>query len=177
MNIKYNDYELLYLINEKDDEAFEIMFEKYKPLIISKIKSFKIKPKNFDDFFQEGLIMLNVAINTYNTYKCKTFTRYFELILQRRIRDLLAKEKNYFYNVTVVDYIPIIKEPVYEEKKEFSYKGILTELEKKTFELIYENGKTIEEIANLFSCDQRKVYNAISRAKTKIKKMEKNKNG
>lgn len=40
---KYNDYELLYLIQEMDDEALDIMLKKYIPLIKARIKAFRIK--------------------------------------------------------------------------------------------------------------------------------------
>ena len=32
---EYNDYELLSFINEADEDANEILFEKYRPLIVS----------------------------------------------------------------------------------------------------------------------------------------------
>ena len=40
----YNDNELLYLFLEhSDEEAYRILIEKYKPLILSKIASFKVE--------------------------------------------------------------------------------------------------------------------------------------
>ena len=49
---KYNDYELLYLIYEMDDTALDIMFRKYISLIKARIKAFRIKPSNREDFLQ-----------------------------------------------------------------------------------------------------------------------------
>ena len=45
MNYKnYNDYELIYSVREKDDFAFDIIFEKYQPII----------KKFATDFFQRS---------------------------------------------------------------------------------------------------------------------------
>ena len=41
MRIEYNDNELLYLISEYDEAAFEILCEKYRPLIINRLKNIK----------------------------------------------------------------------------------------------------------------------------------------
>jgi len=43
MIYKYNDYELLYLIYEKQDEALELMFKKYESLIRTRIQKLSHK--------------------------------------------------------------------------------------------------------------------------------------
>ena len=43
--IQYNDYELLYLMNEFDEEAERLLFEKYTNLIKSRIYKFGIKER------------------------------------------------------------------------------------------------------------------------------------
>lgn len=173
MIYKYNDYELLYLIYEKQDEALEIMFKKYESLIKARIRDFHIKSKSFDDFFQEGLIMLKIAIETYDIYERKTFTKYFDLILQRKIREILARESKYFYNVVIQDNMDYllseVKEPTF--KIEENWKINLTTLERKVFELMYEGKKDISQIAKEIICDERKIYNAIYRAKKKIRQV------
>ena len=63
MIIKYNDNELLYLISEKDEVALEIMMNKYEPLIKSMLVRYKIKSKNFEDFYQK---MTNLRKNYPN---------------------------------------------------------------------------------------------------------------
>ena len=78
---QYNDYELLYLMNEFDEEAERIFFEKYTNLIKTRVNKFGIKSRYREDFVQEGLYMLVVAIRTYNEYSNKTFNKYFDLIL------------------------------------------------------------------------------------------------
>ncbi len=173
MIYKYNDYELLYLIYEKQDEALEIMFKKYESLIKARIRDFHIKSKSFDDFFQEGLIMLKIAIETYDIYERKTFNKYFDLILQRKIREILARESKYFYHVVIQDNMDYLLSEVKETtlKIEENWKTNLTTLEKQVFELMYESKKDIPAIAKEIICDERKIYNAIYRAKKKIRQI------
>ena len=70
---KYNDNELLYLLYEGEEVARQLLFKKYKFLIYKRLRAFRIKDKNFDDFFQEGLMALNDAINHFNPYYHKSF--------------------------------------------------------------------------------------------------------
>ena len=89
--IQYNDYELLYLMNEFDEEAEKILIEKYSVLIRFRIYKFKVKDRYIDDFMQEGLYMLLIAAKTYNEMSDKTFTKYFDLILQRKFQRLIER--------------------------------------------------------------------------------------
>ncbi|HOR17854.1 MAG TPA: sigma factor-like helix-turn-helix DNA-binding protein [Bacilli bacterium] len=173
MIYKYNDYELLYLIYEKQDEALELMFKKYESLIRTRIRDFHIKSKNYDDFFQEGLIMLKIAIETYDIYERKTFNKYFDLILQRKIREILTRESKYFYHVVIQDNMDYLLSEVKETsfKIEENWKVGLTALEKQVFEMMYESKKDISQIAKEILCDERKIYNAIYRAKKKIRRV------
>ena len=89
MNIRgYNDYELLYLINTGSDEALEIMLKKYEKLIYSMIHKFHVFNSNFDDAVQEARMSLLKSIRKYSEFENKTFTKFFELILERKLIDL-----------------------------------------------------------------------------------------
>ena len=101
MRIKYNDNELLYLISEYDEYAFELLCEKYKPLIINRLKKFRIQAVNFDDYYQECLMVLYSCCENYREDKCYTFNIYLDVSIQNKIRNLLRKDHNYFYNDSV----------------------------------------------------------------------------
>ena len=77
----YNDYELLYLIHTGCEEALDVMFKKYQGLIVNTINSFHIVSRMFEDFYQESLLVLNYAINTFDENKEASFFTYFELLL------------------------------------------------------------------------------------------------
>lgn len=171
--IKYNDYELLYLISEKNDYALEIMYKKYEPLIKKRIKDFKIKSRNREDYFQEGLWMLNIAIMKYDQNQRKTFNKYFDLILQRHFIHLLRSEKSYFYNTILTDNVELLGDCYYVENKYYQNEEDditnFSNFEKEIFYYYKDNIKP-REIAKVLNIPIKKVYDAICRIKKKSKK-------
>ena len=182
---QYNDYELLYLIYEGDEEALGIIFKKYDPLIKKKLYDFKIKNSLYDDFYQEGLIVLYVAVKTYNPSFNKTFTKYFELLLSRRIMTLLRDMKKEHEKVVVIES-DILK----DSSESFNYSdkmlsdnanhdillkdnnipsSMLTLSERDVLAMRYFKGKSSKEIADELNIDVKKVYNALYQAKKKIR--------
>lgn len=168
---KYNDYELLYLISEKDDIALDIMYQKYIPLIKSRIRSFKIKQWNQEDFFQEGLLALNKAIQTYRDDKNKTFNKYFDLILQRKFIQILRKESKNFYNVELVGSGEYLGED--SNIHDYNYieyidESIFSDFEKEVWECLKKGFKS-REIAQELNCKVKQIYDATDRIKKKVK--------
>lgn len=172
--IKYqiNDNELLYLIYEKNDYAFELLCEKYTPMIKRRIKDFRINPRYYDDYYQEALIMLDKAVKTYKDSMDKSFNKYFDLILQRRIIYLLKKENNYYLKVSLCEDVEALKlEETKEEKVEIELDySLLSDFEKEVFDKKYYQNIKIENIAKEYNTDARSIYNALSRAKCKLRK-------
>ena len=165
----YNDNELLYLIREKHDDALDIMFLKYSPLIKTRISKFRIQ-KDYEDFYQEGLIALNIAISRYIDLYDKTFNKYFDLILQRKFIQILKKETNNFYNVVYIDELNIIHEEKEKYTSNKTYQiGMLSDFEKHIFKFYSEYNLKAGEIANKLNIDVRRVYNALNRIKKKIR--------
>lgn len=75
-----NDNELVYLCCENSEEAYNTIINKYKPIILSTVKQYmkelNIIGSEINDFYQEGLIGLMTAINTYDETKDTTFYTY-----------------------------------------------------------------------------------------------------
>lgn len=168
---QYNDYELLYLIQENCDIALDIMFKKYVPLIKSRIRSFHIKEWNKEDFFQEGLISLYKAITTFREDKNKTFTKYFDLILQRKYIQILRKESNNFYNVDLIGAGEYLSEPIicFEDNlTEVMKECIFSEFEAEVLKNLRLGAKA-REIALILGCRPKQVYDATDRIKKKVK--------
>ncbi|MGD9604900.1 MAG: sigma factor [Bacilli bacterium] len=170
---QYNDYELLYLINENDDWALDVMFQKYIPLIKTRIRGFKIKYWNYDDFFQEGLIMLHRAIQTFNPDSRKTFNKYFDLILQRKFIQILKKESNHFYNVDLVGIGETLMETTNFPQPIIDYQEIINKCHFSKFESKVLNfltqGEKIIYIANTLNVTVKQVYDANDRIRRKMK--------
>ena len=173
MRIEYNDNELLYLISEYDEAAFEILCEKYRPLIINRLKKFRIQPKNFEDYYQECLMVLYSCCNNYREDKNNTFNLYLDISIQNKIRNLLRKEHNYFYGVTLVE-LDKIDGVIFKDKDDLDYSknhdGFLNRirnlLEKEVMSL-FLNGHNIKDIARALKIPSQRVYYIIGKYRPK----------
>ena len=88
----YNDYELVYEIREQNEDAYNIMMQKYSTLInkyaslyYSKAKSYKIE---YDDLVQEGYIGLFQAIDSYDENSSLFYT-FASLCIKREMERLI----------------------------------------------------------------------------------------
>lgn len=171
---KYNDFELLYLIAENNEHALEIMFEKYTNLIKKRIELFKIQSRLVDDFIQEGLLVLNKAINKYDENYKKTFTRYFDELLQWRFMEILRKEKEYFYNVSLVEDLYYLADETKFFDEEVKDSVNIDDVYFSDFEmLVYEykflKYKKTKDIMELTNASKKSIYNATVRIREKLK--------
>ena len=85
----YNDYELLEFVAEGNEDANNIIIEKYYPLI-SNIASKMIKYCNntgidYNDLKQEGFIGLNYALNHFSEEKNTMFYTFVKKCVERKI--------------------------------------------------------------------------------------------
>ena len=92
MYYKYNDYELIYLVNEGVEEAFNELIHKYTYLL-KKIHRTRFSNVSKDDFIQEGLMVLTAAIRTFNPLEDITFFSYFSICLNRKLNKIYEKNK------------------------------------------------------------------------------------
>jgi DNA-directed RNA polymerase specialized sigma subunit len=170
---KYNDYELLYLIAENNEHALDIMFDKYTNLIKKRIELFKIQSRLVDDFFQEGLLVLDKAIRRFDETYNKTFTRYFDELLQWRFMEILRKEKEYFYNVSLVEDLYYLADEVKfynEDKRIINVDEIyFSDLEQAVYEYKFLEFKKTKEIMELTNASKKSIYNATVRVRAKLK--------
>lgn len=168
-----NDYELLYLISEMNDYAFEILCMKYAPMIKRRFKDLGISQRYYDDFFQEGLIMLNKAVKTYKVTSIKSFNKYFDLILQRKFFTLAKAINKFEFAIILTDDIECYE--LYEEtniileepKIDFS---CLSRLEEASFRMLIIDRVKASNAARILDTDERCIYNAVARAKGKLRK-------
>jgi RNA polymerase sporulation-specific sigma factor len=167
MHYVMNDYELIYLIHTEHDEvALSFMFSKYHKFIWKQVHLLNVATKEHDDLHQEGSLMLLKAIQTFNEAKNKSFTRYFELILKRKLYHLIDKIPKYqLYEDTNfckgVSYIE-------EEPIEFD---LTSKLEQDIYQLYFIDGVSITEIQKTTEFTKKQIYNSIYRIKEKYKMM------
>ena len=199
MNYKdYNDNEILSYISEANEEAIELIYEKYKPLI-NKIATnlFKKYCKNtgldISDLTQEGMIGLNSAINRYKENKDVLFYTYAKTCIERRIissviaanrqkhkvlNDSISFEIDLDNNINLgsffgdTEYNPENIVISREENDELLNKieNVLTNVELQVLQLKLD-GFEYKEIASIIDKDVKAVDNAVQRIRQKIKKI------
>lgn len=174
---KYNDNELLYLISENDDDAKELLIKKYQPLILKYIKSSNLSGEEVSDFYQECMLALIKAINTYNEMYHFSFNSYFNLILKRKIIYLnkkRIKENTLSYQEDLEEYVM----DAYSIKEENEImieenSNILSKFEMSVYQYKYIEGLKPTEIAILMNKKTKQIYDALNRIKQKISKNNK----
>lgn len=190
-----NDYEVLSMVADNED-ATELLFKKYKPLIVGLAKKIYGMAQNtgFDlnDLVQEAMIGFSTAINTFDENKDTTFFTYAKTCIERRLYSLIKSASRFKHQLLNESYSvedlatdsrslenlledsasnPETKLIDDENTRELikNIQKTLTNLESAVFELKI-SGFTYKEIAEILDKDSKSIDNAISRIKTKVQK-------
>lgn len=197
-----NDYELVSKVNE-NEEVTEVLFKKYKPLIVTMATKLytKYQPSGLEisDLIQEGMIGFSMAINTYLEKKDTLFFTYASKCIERKMISSVVssnRQKHKILNTSVSmeaidegDFLSLDKiigdnthnpEDIIIDNENtieiFEYLNEeLTAFESEVFQL-KKSGFTYKEIAEVLDVDPKRVDNALQRIKTKIKSYINNKN-
>lgn len=200
MNYKdYNDFELLSYISENNEEASEVLFEKYHPLINATANRLFCYCKNtgleINDLTQEGMLGLNMAITSFDNDKEASFYTYAKKCIERKMISLVVgarRLKHKFLNESLSLELSDEETKTYIVEKNLednSYNpeeillntesveelikevsSNLTDFEIQVFELKL-NGFEYKEIAEILDKDTKSIDNALQRIKSKIKKI------
>ena len=192
--MKYNDYELVSLAQEKNEEAINILHEKYKDLIYSRAKKvfYCLKNKGLElaDVIQEAMIGFEEAINGYNQDDKALFYTFAMVCVDRQLKTLVLKhnrdkykilneaitldsdDENSLYNLLSDDITP---ESEFFSKEEanniyLKLKDSLTEFEELVFDLKVQ-GCSYDEISDILAIDSKDIYNAVTRIRNKAYKI------
>ena len=184
--MQYNDYELVSLAKEGNEEAINIIYQKYKPIIVSKSTDAIVTATHhgieISDIMQEGFIGLDEAINNFSENDNASFYTFAVLCINRQIINYLRKTtrgKNRILNDAIVIDDTIAKSIRDNSDTEWDFvsrdiineiKDNLTEFEYKVVNL-RSKGYNFDEIANTLDKDIKSIYNTFHRAKAKIKKI------
>lgn len=195
--MKYNDYELIYMAKEKNEEAINYLYKKYKPLLEKKAREYYLICKNkggeYNDFYQEAMLGFEEAIFDFDPDNNTLFYTFVNICVDRQLKSMFTKlnrVKHKILNEAVsLDYLydgdsPII-DYIKEDKKnpedllidnddQFKlYNKIvenLTSYEKKVIDLKIK-GYEISEIAKKLKKNPRNISNVLYRIKGKIKEL------
>lgn len=197
---KINDYEILFLVNEKNENAEEILINKYKNLINKYIEEYKnIAVQNGleeCDLYQEGLLGLTNAIKTFDQSKEASFFTYANICIKTKIQTAIrnsSSKKNIALNQSVsldnlinsdsTNYYDIICDSkndisdklLKQEEQQQLFQNIekcLTPFEKQVLNLKTDSYSN-DEIANMLQKDKRSIENAINRIRNKYRNIKK----
>ncbi len=94
---QYNDYELLYLIDLEDEEAFCILREKYRPICLALCRDYYKEEESmvvsFEDYLSICESSLMKAVRGFDEKKNVTFYTFFLICLTSSLK--LVKRKTY----------------------------------------------------------------------------------
>ncbi|MBQ9761217.1 MAG: sigma-70 family RNA polymerase sigma factor [Clostridia bacterium] len=163
--------------------AFERLLENYRPLISSLVKStvseFPFSDSDYEDLYQEAVILFFRALNRYDTDQGEVAFGLFAKICIRNGLLTQAKRMQKRLNTLSLENeettLPPASEPsdrlIEQESYEALYESIrrsLTEYENRVWWL-YLSGRTAREIALALKKDEKSVQNAIYRIRRKLR--------
>jgi RNA polymerase sporulation-specific sigma factor len=170
----YNDFEIIDSIKQGNEEALELMFGKYKYLVAKKIGNFNLTDE-YDDCFQEGMIVLYKSVLRFDDSRNKSFTRFFESNLEHHFISIIRsrQRKARFIHEKLpklLDYdVEEAKSELYSKEDILGAIEKLSAFEKSIFKAKFIENKTVQAIAEEQKIPVKKVYNAVDRIRQKIK--------
>lgn len=195
-----NDNELVYLCAENNEDAINLIVNKYKNCILmilkEYLKEYNIIGVEVADLYQEGLIGLMHAIHSYNPTRDVLFYTYANACIRTSlisaIRQTFRQKNrilNYSYSLDKIfedsgdNFYEILKDESYEPNKLLlssedenelinKLKSKLSKSELAIFELRLK-GLSNGEIATLIDKDTKYIENSLFRIKRKYKELNK----
>ncbi|MFW5894508.1 MAG: sigma-70 family RNA polymerase sigma factor [Bacillota bacterium] len=169
-----NDYEIIAKVKEGDEEALEHLVENYRDFIAKMIHTYRLHYM-FDDLHQEGVILLYKSVLAFDAAFNKTFTRYFEMNFKRHMRGHINRIRRR-REITKMNrnYIAETNHCVHENSAYYSVhldeiKALLTPFEYSVYTNRILKQTPTPDVATQAGCDEKSVYNAVHRAKRKIR--------
>ena len=184
--MQYNDYELVALAKEGNEEAINLIYQKYKPIVISKSKDAIVIASHhgieITDIMQEGYIGLEEAINNFDENDNTTFYTFALLCINRQIINYLRKctrGKNRILNdaLTIDENLERNCKDDFDVEMNFLSKDIINDITKELTKFEYDvfklrlNGYSYDEIAKYLNKNVKSIYNTFHRIKEKVKKI------
>ena len=183
---EFNDYELLYMVRENNDDIKDVLYLKYQPIIKSISKQFYEKYKHYgyeyDDFLQEANISFEKAVVNYDETKENLFYTFVVVCIKRSLMTFCRNISNKTKNISIVYYEELDEEIISDTTEDIvetvinnefteGLKNFLIDL---PFELscIFElklNGFTYREIAKLLDVPRSTVEYRIRKIRQKVK--------
>lgn len=193
----FNDYELIYLVEEDNEDALQLLFKKYQPFINKIVLRFYYSLKKYgveyDDIYQEAYLAFMKAVRLFDNRENTLFYTFLNISIRSRLlnyRRVIMSKKNSFYsnmislNANVFEDDDLTFEEYIEDKKQVdpvllldsrnlenqlkSFSLELSPIQGQIFELVY-NGFENYEIAILLDMEGKEVSNYLYRIRKRLK--------
>ena len=191
------DEELIALFRDGDQEAMEMLLNKYKEMVLRKAKSMYILGGDSDDLIQEGMLGLFKAVRDYDCGRDASFRTFAQLCVTRQLYTAVkasSRKKHLPLNTAISLSRPVREDG--EEDEEFldcleadassnpevyligqeemerleeKIEKELSPFEKQVLEL-HLTGMGYVEIAHVLNRDEKSTDNALQRIRTKLRK-------
>ena len=193
----YNDNEVLSYIYENNEEASEILYKKYEPLInLTATKFFKYCKSSgleLNDLIQEGMMGLTNAINHFDESKDTLFYSFARTCIERKMISIIVStrrqkhqvlnnsisfesfedEQNKLDSILSDNSLNPEQQIINKEQTNNFFSKIkeeLTDLEMQVLDLKMA-GFTYKEIGDILDKDYKAIDNAVQRIRRKVKKI------
>ena len=183
-----SDEELIERFKSGEEEAFELIAERYLGLIGSLSKKYRRYAPCSDtkDLMQEAMVALFMAVNSFDAGSGSSFKTYLSVCVENRFKSIV-RASNRIGSIPGSSMISIDDEsedvfdatqstvPEMVESKDFIrtlyrlLKDKLSDLEYKVT-VLYLKGYSYREISQLLCVSEKTVENALSRTRKKISK-------
>ena len=179
------DERLAILCQSGDEAAWEELYKRYKPRVLSIARRFFLSGGETEDLVQEGMCGLYSAVNGYKSGG-GDFAAFAHSCIKNRIVDTVKKSGGAKYSA-LNNFLPIseVGEELYysqqntedevlrrEDRRELLHNmsKILSSLEFKAV-IMYTDGMTMAEISSALGKPPKSIDNALTRAKNKLHKL------
>ncbi len=180
MNEKQEEWVLLQRAQDKDEEALELVLERYKPLMKSLANKYFIRGADRDDIIQEASIALYRSILTFDLNSEVPFSAYAKQNATRAVIDAIRRAETH-KNAMLSNSLPLVEgfeieyfttEAEWEsgEANEEMHTLLEKKLSKLEREVMYKRllGLSYREISSHLEISEKAVDNALQRIKRKL---------
>lgn len=115
----YNDYELISMVKENDENSYDILYQKYLPILKKIASNYYLKYSNYgydyEDFLQESHLAFQRALRYFDESRNSLFYTFVTVCLNRRLlsfsqRIVLKSDQYAFLNVDLDQACDVVDE-------------------------------------------------------------------
>lgn len=179
--------DLLEDVRAGDEEAFNQLFYRYRPVVYAVKNRYYLRDFEFEDWMQEGRICLYTSAMTFDEDQGVTFGAYFKSIFENQIKDELRKQnamkRQSLSGAVSLDHFllyegrelldpnikisPWVEDQLVVEEVLEEFPQALSSLELDAF-TAYLEGSDLEEVANDHGVTSQRVRFAFQRSRRKL---------